>query len=329
MPTGAPAVQLFDRLPMADPSSPAVPAGTRRQALRSALLRLGLVLGALFGLLVGLSLYGASQVTRPRRSDHRDDPAGWGLPCEEVELRAADGVRLRAWLARASGPAAVVVLHGFGGNRHTSLVQSSFLYPEFTLLLLDLRGHGESDGRDTSVGYHERLDAIAAAEYLRAVGYRPIGVFGVSMGGATAILAAADSPAIDAVVADSPFAMLRHAVREGARRRGYPARVSGPLAYLSCRTAAWRLGHRFGAGDPVACVAAIAPRPLLLIHGEADTLIRVDNAHALYAAAGEPKELWLLPEIEHARAIEADGEAYRERVSDFFRRWLRTPPNPA
>jgi fermentation-respiration switch protein FrsA (DUF1100 family) len=222
----------------------------------------------------------------------------------------------------------VIVLHGFGGNRHTALAHSSFLYPEFSLLLLDLRGHGESDGRVTSVGYYERLDVIGAAQYLQDLGYRSIGVLGVSMGGATAILAAAECPAIDAVVADSSFAELRHAVREGARRRGYPATLSGPLAYLSCRTAALRLRHRYGAGDPVACVAAIAPRPLLLIHGEGDTFIRVDNAHALYAAAGEPKELWLLPDIEHAGAMESDCEAYRQRVDAFFRRWLATSPKP-
>ena len=53
------------------------------------------------------------------------------------------------------------------------------------------------------------------------------------------------------------------------------------------------------------------------------------NAHALYAAAGEPKELWLLPEIEHAGAIESDCAAYRERVAGFFRRWLLNAVPPA
>jgi fermentation-respiration switch protein FrsA (DUF1100 family) len=276
------------------------------------------------GGLIWLAIYGSTQVIRPRRSEHRDDPAGWGLPCEEVEFRASVGVLLRAWLARGTGQAAVIVLHGFGGNRHTSLAHGSFLYPEFTLLLPDFRGHGESEGHRTSVGYLERLDVIAAAGYLRSLGYGPIGVFGVSRGGATAILAAADSTAIDAIAADSSFAQLRDAVGGGARRRGYPAPLSGPLAYLSCRTAAWRLRHRYGAGDPVACVAAIAPRPLLLIHGEADTLIRIHHAHALYSAAAEPKELWVVPEIEHARAIETHSEAYHQRVADFFRRSLRS-----
>jgi fermentation-respiration switch protein FrsA (DUF1100 family) len=70
-------------------------------------------------------------------------------------------------------------------------------------------------------------------------------------------------------------------------------------------------------------VDRIAPRPLLLIHGELDDLITADNARALYAAAGEPKELWILPAVEHSGALEAAREEYQERVSGFFRRWLR------
>jgi pimeloyl-ACP methyl ester carboxylesterase len=270
----------------------------------------------------GLALYGSSQIMSPRRSAHRDDPAAWGLDCEEVEFRSSDGLRLRAWLARGSGRNAVIVLHGHGGNRHNSLAYAAGLYPDFTLLIPDLRGHGESEGRHTSVGYHERLDVIAAAAYLRALGCEKVGVLGISMGGATAILAAAKSQLIDAVVADSAFAILRDAVREGARIRGYPAPITSPLAYLSCRTTALRLRYHMQLGDPLGCVAAIAPRPLLIIHGEADSLIRLDNAHALYAAAGQPKELWTVPGVGHARVIEEDSAAYGTRIKGFFQRWL-------
>lgn len=295
----------------------------------------GLLIVGLLGVLavvVGLSVHGAYEVISPPRCEYRDDPDAWGLPCQEVEFRATDGVLIRAWLARAPGemetPAAVIVLHGHGSNRHTTLAQCSFLYPEFTLLLPDLRGHGDSEGRHTSVGYLERLDLIGATRYLRELGYEKVGVLGVSMGAATAILAAAESELIDAVVADSAFAVLRHAVREGARLRGYPGPVTRPLAYLACRTAAWRLRHPLSASDPLGVVGAIAPRPLFLIHGELDDLILVENARALYAAAGEPKELWVLPGVEHSAALEADREAYQERVQGFFQRWLLQEPAP-
>src|SRR5205823_13428472 len=126
-----------------------------------------------------------------------------------------------------------------------------------------------------------------------------------------------EDSAISAVVSDSSFAALRHAVREGARLRGYPGPITRPLAYLSCLTAAWRLRYPMRAGDPLGAVAAIAPRPILFIHGESDAFILVDNAEALYAAAGEPKQLWLLPGVQHARALEVDAETYRDRVMGF------------
>lgn len=269
------------------------------------------------------TVYGAWQIISPRRCDQRDDPASRGLPCEEVRFPATDGAGLVGWFAPApSRGAAIIVVHGHGANRHTSLAFADFLYPHFSVLLPDLRGHGDSDGRHTSVGHLERRDVIGAARYLEARGYGPIGVLGVSMGASTAILAAADDRSIAAVVADSPFAALHGAVCDGARMRGYPGPIIRPLAYLSLQTAAWRLRHPPRAGDPLGRVASLAPRPLLLIHGGADVRIRPEHSRALYAAAREPKELWLLPGVEHAQAITAEPEAYRERVFAFFRRWL-------
>lgn len=271
---------------------------------------------------VGLAIYGSSQLMRPRPTEHRDDPAAWGLDCEEVEFPAADGARVPGWLARGSGQAAVIVVHGHGQNRHGSLPFASFLYPRFTVLLPDLRGHGDSEGRHTSVGFHERQDVLGAVTFLNRMGYGPIGVLGISMGGVAAMLAAAETPLIRAVVTDSSFATLHGAIREAARLRGYPGPITGPLAWLSCRTAALRLRHPYGAGDPVRCVAGLAPRPLLIIHGEEDALVRPAHAHALFAAAGGSKELWMLPGVAHAQALDMVGDAYRERVGAFFGRWL-------
>jgi uncharacterized protein len=277
-------------------------------------------------LVAGLTIYGASQVTSPPRSEHRDDPCSWGLPCETIEFAAADGVRLSGWLARAPADrAAVIVAHGHGANRHTSLAYASFLFPEHSVLLPDFRAHGDSSGQLSSVGYHERQDLIGAARYLRALGYQRIGVLGISMGAAAALLAAAESPEIDAVVADSSFSVLRHAVREGARLRGYPSSIVRPLAYLSCRTAAIWLRYPMRSGDPINAVKRIAPRPLLLIHGDADTFILPEEARALHAAAGDPRELWLLPGVGHARALEAVGVTYRDRVMEFFENALTGP----
>jgi uncharacterized protein len=287
-------------------------------------LLLGGALGLLVAVLAALGLYGAQQLTRPKRSDLEDTAERWGLPePRHLELTAVDGVQLAAWWFQApAASASVIVCHGHGANKDSSLWLAAELFPRFNVLLLDVRGHGQSGGERTSVGFLERLDILAAVRWLDdQAGAAPIGVLGISMGGATAILAAAESTRIAAVVADSPFARLRNPVRAAICERGYPRAVSPLLAWSICTIASWQVRAR-GAPDPIDVVDRIAPRPLLIVHGEADALIPVENAYALYARAGQPKELWVVPGVEHARVPEAEPRAYAERVAAFFERWL-------
>jgi fermentation-respiration switch protein FrsA (DUF1100 family) len=291
-------------------------------------------LGLVVAVLAALGLYGAEQLTRPRRSELEDNAERWGLPePRPLDLQAVDGVPLSAWwFHQPDARASVIVVHGHGANKASSLWVGAELFPRFNVLLLDLRGHGQSGGERTSVGFLERLDILAAVRWLdMQLGEQPVGVLGISMGGATAILAAAESQRIAAVVADSPFARLRSPVHAAICQRGYPRAAAPVLAWSVCTIASWRVRAR-RALDPIDVVDKIAPRPLLIIHGAADGLIPVDNAHALYQRAREPKELWVVPGVEHARVPEADPRAYSERLATFFERWLLQPggqPPPA
>ena len=292
------------------------------------MLLIAVVIGTLLAImLVALAVYGAEQMTRPPRCDLEDTAERWGLPePRHVWLTTTDGMRLSAWWFNASSaPASVIVCHGHGGNKHTSLWVAADLFPRFNVLLLDLRGHGQSDGARTSVGFLERLDILAAVSWLDdQLGERPIGVLGISMGGATAILAAAESPRIAAVAADSPFARLRSPVAAAVCQRGYPRAVSPLLAWSICAVANRRVR---GGREPLDVVQRLAPRPLLIIHGEADELTPVQNAYALYERAGEPKQLWVVPEVGHARVPEVEPRRYAERVGGFFDRWLLPGPS--
>jgi pimeloyl-ACP methyl ester carboxylesterase len=200
------------------------------------------------------------------------------------------------------------------------------VFPRFTVLMLDLRGHGASDGLRTTIGYEERLDVHAAVDLLEARGLGPVGIFGMSMGAATAILAAAEDERIAAIVADSPFGRLRWAIAQAARLRGYPPVVAQVVASLSCRVTAMHLRRPVQAFDPVEVVARIAPRPLLLMHGVEDDVIPVRSAHALYGRAGEPKELWLIDGLKHCQALEQLSAEFQQRVVSFFERTLPSSP---
>jgi uncharacterized protein len=291
-----------------------------RRSVTAVLAALGI---AGFAALVGE--YGHRQITHAYRNDFRDDPIRWGMgAAEEIDLTARDGIRLHSWLFRSpTATASVIVLHGHGGNKHMTLPLAGMLHPDYNVLLLDHRGHGDSEGLRTTIGYEERLDVHAAVDVLVGRGLGPVGIFGMSMGAATAILAAAEDERIAAIVADSPYARLRWAVQGAANLRGYPPALTPAMAYLGCLTTSLHLRYRMQAFDPVEVIGRIAPRPILLMHGTKDEIIPVASAHALYARAGEPKELWLQEGQLHCRAVEELYEQFGDRVHDFFNRWLR------
>jgi dipeptidyl aminopeptidase/acylaminoacyl peptidase len=193
----------------------------------------------------------------------------------------------------------------------------------YSTLLFDFYGQGESDGDAVTLGFNERQDAVAAVEYLKTrddVDDANLGILGISMGGSVAIMAAAMSPDIKAVVADSPFQSASRGIEEGFTRvTGLPRFPFSPIVLRFIR---WRLGISPDEIVPIDQVAAISPRPLLLIHGTADADVSPGNSEALFAAAGEPKELVLLPGIEHASGMKDVPDDYTELIVGFFDRYL-------
>ncbi len=293
---------------------------------RMVLVALSLVLVAITAL-VAASLYGAHQMTRLPRVATQGQLDGWQIPRpEQAHFHSRDGLELAGWWfpshhARGS----IVACHGHGGGKVSMLWVVAPLLPQYNVLLLDTRGHGESGGDRTSVGYLERLDVIAAVDWVhQREPEAPIGLLGISMGAAASIMAAAESPNVRAVVADSSFAQLRTPVSLAICERGYPSRIAPLLAWSVCRIASLQLGfahHR--RTNPVHRIADITPRPLLIIHGTEDSLIPPSEANALYAAARAPKDLWMVPGASHAMAVDVAPEEYGRRVVDFFGRWLQ------
>ncbi|MBM3217526.1 MAG: alpha/beta fold hydrolase [Candidatus Rokubacteria bacterium] len=177
-----------------------------------ALLWLAIACGAL----VAISLWTFWMAVRPPRLSIPGTPSDYRLKAEELTLTTADGVKLAAWLipsAKADSPA-VVVLHGYPANKADLLPIAGALSSRFTVLLVDFRSFGSSEGSATTLGFRERADLRAAVDALAQRGHTRIGVFGYSLGGAVALLGAAEDPRIRAVAAWAPFADLRVLARE-------------------------------------------------------------------------------------------------------------------
>ncbi|MBC7225518.1 MAG: alpha/beta fold hydrolase [Anaerolineae bacterium] len=224
----------------------------------------------------------------------------------------------------ADGPA-VIFCHGYTGSMDPDIRYVPALHEAGChVLMFDFRAHGRSQGQRVTMGYLERLDVLGAVDFLRERGARRIGVLGFSMGGAVAILAAAECPHIAAVAADGAFARLPSLLAAGLREAGLPEPVAGLAGRLTLALMERVLRLPIGEVSPLDCVPAVSPRPLLLIHGGRDVYVPLEEALALYARAGFPKVLWLVGEAGHREADALRPDAYRARLGQFFRQALHS-----
>jgi fermentation-respiration switch protein FrsA (DUF1100 family) len=195
------------------------------------------------------------------------------------------------------------------------------------MMFLDHRRHGQSGGKATTMGPREVRDLVGAVAYLRTrpdVDPERIGAIGCSMGSAIVIGAAAQDPSIQAVVAEAVYADMGE-LWDRFGRVGLRGTQLGWSWGLPMRWGTWLwTGERIASFKPEEVIGQISPRPVFVIHGELDNAAcTVDDAHRLYQAAGDPRELWIVPGAGHCNAHALLPEEYETRVLDFFDRALR------
>ena len=272
-----------------------------------------------------VSVVVAESVTKPYRRPLTTSPADFGVAYEEVTFPSiGDRIPLRGWFLPAAGSGRVIlIVHDRNSNRTGNDGQyvphaAALVAHGYNALLFDLRGHGESGGVRYTLGTAEQRDVLGAVAYLEERGFAPaqMGFWSHSMGAATVLLAAAASPAVRTIVADSSFARLEDLLdRELPRASGLPGFFNPSILFFA-RTL-------FGADarvlNPVEVVADLPPDSLFIIHGEADGLIPVDHARRIAAAAGPAVyDLWIVSGARHDRVSDILPELYERRVLAFF-----------
>jgi len=243
-------------------------------------------------------------------------PQDVGLAVEEVSVRADDGVTLAGWLAVRPGAPAIVLLHGYPAEKADMLPLAAALHRRFTVLLLDLRYFGRSGGRATTLGFRERGDLRRAVDLLESRGHGPVGVFGFSLGGAVAILAAAEDPRIRALVSYGAFADLRTLASELYAHFWV---LRGPLVRLMRLWSRLFLGADVTRPAPAEAAARLTV-PVLLVHSHEDEQIGIEHARRLHAAltANPAADLLVLETGRHGVL----GADFERRVAEFFSRHL-------
>lgn len=265
---------------------------------------------------------GSARVVHQARYRTAATPSDAELPWEAVSFLTTDRVLIQGWLIRHPAPKGVLLLlHGFGTCKADLLdvARPFFHHGSYHLLLIDFRGHGNSGGNLISFGKQELLDIEAALDFLAgdaSLKDFPVGCFGFSMGGAIGLLAAARFPKIQCVASDSAYASLAKAIARTQRMAYHIPWI--PLGQMVIWGTEIRLRCRMRNLSPLTAVDKIAPRQVLLIHGMKDQGIPPQEAQALYHAARNPKELWLVPGAEHMACFYLYPEEYLQRVVDFF-----------
>jgi fermentation-respiration switch protein FrsA (DUF1100 family) len=263
----------------------------------------------------------------PRRLHHRTPRSFLGIPYERVRLRSRDGVPISAWYVPApenDSPRGVVVLcHGYHGNRAMMLPYLAFLHKAgYAAVLFDWRAHGWSGGKMATFGFTEPEDLTAALDWVSGnpdLAHLPIVLFGESMGASVSLLvAASETERVKAVVADSPYARFDRAV-EGRMTLAFGPAVAPLVTPQARRIGEAILGVRCDEIAPLEAMQKIYPRPVLLIHGQADRLIAPENSRLIADASPGKVTLWEVPGAAHVQSVYVMGDEYGRRVTEFLR----------
>ena len=301
------------------------PDGPRHRRRRRLLIGLSAGFAIAVAGYCAVSVVVADRLTKPYRRPLASSPAALGLTYEDVTFSSTvDGTTLRGWFLPAeASDRAVVVVHGrsssrTGDNGELVAQAAALVDGGYNVLLFDFRAHGLSDGTRYTLGADEQGDVLGAVVYLESRGFAPdrMGFWAHSMGAATVLLAAAASPDVRNIVADSSFARLEDLLaRELPRESGLPGFFNPAILYFGREL----FGLDTRILNPEETVAGLPPRSLFIIHAEADRLIPVDHARRI-AAAGGPAvwNLWIFPGASHDRVWSAAPELYRSRVLAFF-----------
>ncbi len=294
------------------------------------------VMFALAGAAVSAAAYMiADTITHPQKNDPTAEysftPYELDLPWENISFLSADKAHaLRGWwIEHPQAKDIIIASSGFHGKRADLLGIGKYLYNHgHSLFLIDMFGHGVYRGNPVTLGYRETADFLGAVDYVAArAPYLKIGALGYSMGGAVAILSAARDKRIAAIVADSSFATHKDVVSHGLHtffQFNSPI-IDKPVLFVANKLLQIKAGYTFEKVAPIREVAHIAPRPILLIHGTADTISPFYHSEWLYAAAREPKEIWLVEGAPHCGGYFTERDTYCQKIHSFFSGALTQP----
>jgi len=263
-------------------------------------------------------------------------PQDFGLKAELASFNSRDGIALKAWWlpAQSAAHGNLVLAHGRDANRSNMLPRANFLVRHgYNVLAVDLRDHGESEGRFISPGYLEAQDILGAVDYLRTRGEgTPIAVLGHSYGAVAALHAAAQSSEIAAVISDGAFAsatevlanVTEHYLKSPETPRWAKMLLwlsKCPGIYAATSIAFYLRTGEYAGPEMVTALSAVSRvhQPVLFISGERDFISPLENAQRMFAALPATRKfLVVVPNAGHNTTYKAAPREYERAVLRFL-----------
>ena len=273
------------------------------------------------------SLWGFFLAIKPPRIISKITPHDLGLPYEEITFATRDALNLRGWfiphssaLTKGEGGVpskakTIILLHGYPADKGNILPALAFLHGTYNLFLFDFRYFGKSEGSYSTAGAKEGEDLFAAIRFLKSRGIEEVGVWGFSMGGAVALMAAPRTPEVKAIVSESSYARLDLLAPQLYR---FPL-LKYPLGAFTRLWGKLLLGIDARDASPVQSAQTLTI-PVLLIHSRSDMIIPFSHALLLKKALEKnpAAEFWFTDHLFHGEL----SSEYEKRIKDFFARSL-------
>ena len=280
--------------------------------------------------------------THPPKYPLNIPPSSYGLKFESVEFTTPDKIILKGWFVKGSGEVAapfrvrelpqtkslrlpiIIICHGLGANKSDFTELSSYLSKSgYHVLLFDFRGHGESKGNSSSLGFLEQMDLKSAIYYVKSradVDIDKVGVYGFSLGAAVEILTASEDKDIKAVVSDSSFTSLKV---QGERL--LKSSLLPKIPFLYAATWIYEIIFKINIEKiaPVNFIGRLSPTPIFIIGGEGDIQMPASDAVELFNNAREPKSLWIVKGASHGGTVISAGREYERRIIEFYDKYLK------
>lgn len=237
-------------------------------------------------------------------------------PLQSATIVSESGMETAAWFSDVEGSAAtILLLHPIRADRRAMLGRAKLFHERgYSTLLIDLQAHGESPGDAITVGYRERMNVLAAIEWIKKRNPdRKIGVVGWSLGGAAALLS--ESQEIDVLALELVYPTISEAVNNRIGKR------LGPLKHALTPILLAQLQPRIGVSAaelrPIDRIAEMTC-PVLVACGEHDVHTTLSESKRLFEAAPEPKQFVVFEGAAHQDLLRYNPKKYADTVVAFF-----------